>query len=165
MVIRRYRIVAVSITLAMSPMCVANESDQYLTLAVGHVAAFDHNIDDPVVYKAEFRFRPATKWLLAPSIGAARSGNSASFVFADLEKDFFPRKHWVVTPSFGLGVFDDGRDVRLGHDLEFRSGIKIAFVFDNKVRLGIALFHLSNGGLGDRNPGTEPVFLSLAVPL
>jgi len=115
--------------------------------------------------KAEFRFRPTTCWRLAPSIGAARSGNGASFVFADLERDFFVGRHRVVTPNFGLGSFDDGRDVRLGHDLGFRSGIKIACVFDNKVRLGIALFHRSNGGLGDRNLGTEPVFLSLALPL
>ncbi len=37
--------------------------------------------------------------------------NGSSFVFADLERDFFPAKHWAVTPSFGIGSFSDGEDV------------------------------------------------------
>ncbi len=70
-----------------------------------------------------------------------------------------------MTPSLGLGSFDDGEDVKLGHDLEFRSGIKITYQFKNDWRVGIGLFHLSNGGLGDRNPGTEPVFVGVSIPL
>jgi len=161
---RQHSLVLLLLGLMASQVSTASDSGHYLTLGLGHVAVFDSNIDDPYVYKLEYRFAPRTKWLLAPAIGAARSGNGASFLFLDLEKDFFPGKHWVVTPSFGLGSFDDGKDVKLGHDLEFRSGIKVAYQFDNKVRLGIGLFHLSNGGLSDRNPGTEPMFLSLSFP-
>lgn len=164
MLIRRRSLVLLLLGLIASQASAAGASDHYLTLAVGHVAVFDDNIDDPYVYKLEYRFAPRTRWLIAPAIGTARSGNGASFLFVDLEKDFFPGRHWVVTPSFGLGSFDDGKDVKLGHDLEFRSGIKVAYQFDNKVRLGIGLFHLSNGGLSDHNPGTEPMFLPLSFP-
>lgn len=161
---RRNSLVLLLLGLMTSQVSTASDSDHYLTLGLGHVAVFDDNIDDPYVYKLEYRFSPRTRWLLAPALGAARSGNGASFLFVDLEKDFFPGTHWVVTPSFGLGSFDDGKDVKLGHDLEFRTGLKVAYQFDNKVRLGIGLFHLSNGGLSDRNPGTEPMFLSLSFP-
>lgn len=161
---RRNSLVLLLLGLMTSQVSTASDSDHYLTLGLGHVAVFDDNIDDPYVYKLEYRFSPRTRWLLAPALGAAGSGNGASFLFVDLEKDFFPGTHWVVTPSFGLGSFDDGKDVKLGHDLEFRTGLKVAYQFDNKVRLGIGLFHLSNGGLSDRNPGTEPMFLSLSFP-
>lgn len=162
---RRRRVACLLLAIVVTQNCLAESLSPYLTLAAGHVGVLDDDINRPGVLKIEYRFSPRTKWLLAPAIGAARSGNGAGFVFADLEKDFFPSKRWVITPSFGLGSFDDGEDVRLGHSLEFRSGIKIAFQFDNEWRFGIALFHLSNGGLGDRNPGTEPMFLSLSIPL
>lgn len=165
MFLGRPQLACLLLAIVMMQDSLAESSPRYLTVAVGHVGVLDDNIDDPGVLKVEYRFRPRAKWLLAPSVGAARSGNGASFVFADIEKDFYPSKQWVITPSFGLGSFDDGEDVRLGHSLEFRSGIKFAYQFDNDWRFGIALFHLSNGGLGERNPGTEPVFLSLSIPL
>ena len=165
MFLRRPQFACMLLAIVMMRNGLAEPAPHYLTVAAGHVGVFDENINNPGVLKIEYRFRPRTKWLLAPAIGAARSDNGASFIFTDLERDFFPGKRWVITPSFGLGSFDDGEDVRLGHSLEFRSGIKIAFQFDNEWRLGIALFHLSNGGLGDRNPGTEPMFLSLSIPL
>ncbi|WP_422732780.1 acyloxyacyl hydrolase [Marinobacter azerbaijanicus] len=49
--------------------------------------------------------------------------------------------------------------------MEFRSGVKSFYRFHNKLRLGIELFHLSNGGIADRNPGTEVAFISLSFPL
>jgi len=33
-------------------------------------------------------------------------------------------EHWLITPSFGLGSFDNGLDVKLGSKLGFRSGLK-----------------------------------------
>ena len=42
--------------------------------------------------------------------------------------------------------------------------MRIPIYTTNKVRLGIGLFHLSNGGLSEQNPGTEPTFLSLSLP-
>ena len=143
----------------------ADTESRYASIAVGHVGILDSGIEDPEVLKLEFRLRPGTRWRLAPTIGAARSGNGANFVFAALERDFLIGDNWAVIPSFGLGSFSDGEDVKLGHSLEFRSGIKTAFRFNNGWRAGIALFHLSNGGLSDRNPGTEPLFLFVAVPL
>ena len=159
-----------SLLFAIFPLTVpliaaADDANGYLTVGVGHVAVLDSDVADPEVYKVEYRFKPKTKWQLAPAIGIARSANDASFVFAVAERDFQLTNHWTLTPSFGAGIFDDSREVKLGHDLEFRSGLKLSYQFDNKVRLGLGIFHISNAGLGDKNPGTEPVFLSLSVPL
>lgn len=153
------------VCLTVPQFAAAEDANRYLSLGVGHVAILDDNIRDPLVYKLEYRFRPKTKWQLAPSIGVARSENDASFVFADLARDYFLTERWVLTPSFGLGTFDDGRDVKLGNDLEFRSGLRISYQFHNDMRLALEIFHLSNGGISDQNPGTEPMFLSFFLPL
>ena len=165
MTFRSRNAVLLLLSLVASQVSVAETSKRYLSIAIGHIAVLDDDVDNPAAYKIEYRFEPRTKWLLAPSIGAARSENSASFVFVDLEKDFFLGDRWVITPNFGLGSFDNGKDVKLGHELEFRSGLKLAYRSKSGWRFGVSLFHLSNGGLGDRNPGTEPAFLSLSIPL
>jgi len=69
-----------------------------------------------------------------------------------------------LIPGFGAGVFDDSADIELGNTLEFRSGIELAYQFRNKVRMGVALFHLSNGGIGGDNPGTEALVFSVSIP-
>lgn len=93
----------------------AESTGPLLSVAVGHVGVFDHDIDDPEVLKLEYRFRPMRRWRLATTLGAARSGNGARFVFAGIERDFFIGERWAVVPTFGVGSFSDGIDVRLGH--------------------------------------------------
>ena len=136
----------------------------YVDFAVGHLGIFDSGIDKPQVFKIEYRFAKQLKWDLLPVLGAGKSANDASFVFLGVEKEFLLANSWILSPSFGIGTFNDGIDVKLGNELEFRSGIKLSYQLKNDVRLGLALYHLSNGGLSDRNPGTEPAFLSVSVP-
>lgn len=136
----------------------------YLGIAVGHLGVFDSGIEEPLVLKIEYRFAKRLKWDLSPVLGAGHSENDASFIFIAVERDFFMTDSWILSPSLGVGSFDDGKDVMLGNDLEFRTGIKLSYQMKNKVRLGLELHHLSNGGLSDSNPGTEPAFVSISFP-
>jgi hypothetical protein len=141
-----------------------NDDTSYLTLSAGHVAIFDSGVDEPLVVKIEYRFKPQWKWDLAPAIGVARNRGGADFIFAFVEKDFHLSDKWVSSVNFGVGSFRDGGDLELGKDIEFRSGVRIAYKFVNNIRVGVELFHISNGGLGDLNPGTEPAFISVSIP-
>ena len=49
--------------------------------------------------------------------------------------------------------------------LEFRSGIEVAWRFDNRSRLGVEFTHISNAGIYDRNPGTETLTVNYSIPL
>ncbi|MFN2339289.1 MAG: acyloxyacyl hydrolase [Gammaproteobacteria bacterium] len=102
---------------------------------------------------------------LVPSVGFAVSDSGANFIYADLKKDFFLTPHWYLTPSFGVGHFNETDQFRLGQALEFRSGLEGGYRFNNDYRLGLAIFHLSNGGLADENPGTEALVRSFTMPL
>jgi len=64
-----------------------------------------------------------------------------------------------------MGIFHDSEELSLGNDLEFRSGLEIAYEFRNKIRAGIAIFHLSNGGTSNKNPGTESLVFSVCIPV
>lgn len=135
-----------------------------LQMSVGRVGIFDQ-VRDPYRVGLEVQFRPFGAWQLIPAIGVAAAQNDAHFVYFDLKRDFSIQGPWNVTPSFGVGLFDDGEDVELGNDLEFRSGIELSYRFSGRSRIGVALFHLSNGGLSDQNPGTEVLVLSFSIPL
>jgi hypothetical protein len=136
----------------------------FLSLSVGEIGIVD-DLDDPARYGFEYRFRERGRWKLAPGFGVSGAENGARFYYVDLRRDFEAGNRWLVTPSFGLGSFDDSDVLDLGNELEFRSGIEIACRFRHGLRLGLALFHLSNGHLGRRNPGTEELAVSLHIPV
>ena len=147
----------------------AEEREEYamVNLTAGQVGILD-DIDGPQRYGLEYRFKSfAGPWgfRLIPAIGAATSSNGAKFIYSDLRHDFYLNDRWILIPSFGVGSFDDSEEIQLGNELEFRSGIEIAYQFRNKVRAGVALFHLSNGGISSQNPGTESLVFSVCIPI
>lgn len=113
----------------------------------------------------DYRFRPLGDWRLVPALGAEVSDDGAYFIRADLRRDFWLDERWVLTPSFGLGVFEDGRKLHLGNTLEFRSGLELGYRFYREYRIGVAFYHISNAGIGKNNPGTEALVGSLCIPL
>jgi len=76
-------------------------------------------------------------------------------------RDFFLTDSIVLTPSFGIGIYNRADDeVALGHPVEFRSALKLSYELgENRSRIGVRFGHVSNAGLGETNPGSE--FLSL----
>lgn len=84
--------------------------------------------------------------------------------YAGVGVDFFFGDRWVVTPSFAPSFYWRGSSKDLGEALEFRSSIGVAYRFDDHSRLGLELYHLSNAGLDDHNPGTEVLLAKYSVP-
>ena len=70
----------------------------------------------------------------------------------------------IVTPTLAAGWYVDGNEIKLGNRIEFRSGGDIYYRFRNKVRIGVGVYHISNAGIGDNNPGTEQVILKYQIP-
>ena len=138
-----------------------------LNITAGQVGILD-DLEGPQRYGLEYRFKSFSGpggFRLIPAIGAAASNNGANFVYADLRHDFYLSDRWLLIPSFGMGIFRDSSEINLGNDLEFRSGIEVAYQFHNKMRAGIAIFHLSNGGISSQNPGTEALVFSVCIPI
>ena len=72
--------------------------------------------------------------------------------------------NFLVTPSIGFGIYDDGNGKKLGSTIEFRSTIEVSYQFKNNNRIGLSIGHISNANLGGKNPGVEILSLSYQVP-
>ena len=72
--------------------------------------------------------------------------------------------NFLVTPSFGFGIYDDGNGKKLGNSIEFRTTLELSYQFKNKNRIGLSFGHISNANLGDKNPGVEILSLSYQIP-
>lgn len=71
-----------------------------------------------------------------------------------------------MTPSVAAGPYLRGGGRDLGHVFEIRSGLEIAYRFNDRSRLGLLFYHISNAGLGDdKNPGAEALGLTYSIPL
>ena len=70
--------------------------------------------------------------------------------------------------TLGSGPFyytPEENDDDLGFDLEFYSFAELSWEWTRGRRLGLRVGHLSNAGLGRRNPGTETLSLLVSLPL
>jgi lipid A 3-O-deacylase len=97
--------------------------------------------------------------------GVMASAKGAVYGYGGFTFDLKLTDHWLITEDEAVGIYGDGSDKKLGNDVEFRSGIGVGYEFDNGWRAGVAIHHISNAGLGKRNPGVEIGAFTLAVPL
>jgi len=75
-----------------------------------------------------------------------------------------PRTGWSLRPGIGADIAN-GERVGAEYALQFRSGISVSCRLASGRRLGLAGYHISNGGLVQPNAGTETVVLFLAMPV
>jgi hypothetical protein len=122
-------------------------------------------LDWPHGVALQFRFRPLRAWRLRPSLGIEAARDGESLVYAAVERDFAIGPCWIISPGLGVGSFRDGAMLELGSSLQFRSALALSYRLHNEWRIGLAFSHLSNGGVAERNPGTEQLSLTVSMPL
>lgn len=134
----------------------------FLSVGVGYYDIFDND------NAAELRidYRSNLKFLFVkPFAGAVVTSDGAFFPSAGLYSDFYFGRRIVISPSSAAGYYFKGDGKDLGHVFEIRSGIEVAYRFDNRARLGLLFYHISNAGLEDDHPGTEVLSLGYSIPL
>lgn len=161
-VFRLFKTVALCAILA-TPFNAAADDPDFLTFAVG---AFDlvQDHDKAVEFRAEYR-SDRKLWIFKPFVGAMGTTDSSFYGFAGILTDVYFGRRLVLTPSFAAGYYERGNGLDLGHELEFRSSIELSYRFDNRTRLGISFYHLSNASIGSINPGTEVLSIVYSIPL
>lgn len=129
-------------------------------------------LDDGELYEAGWevrfaprRFRWAPRFLpeLSPAIGAMATSQGALYVYGGFRLDLRMGASWRVSPQWATGLYyqDGGRN--LGGPLEFRSGIELSRRLGARSRIGVMLYHLSNGGIYGYNPGSESLVLTYSA--
>ncbi len=159
----RYRVTRAAATgLALTVMAAgpaAAQEGEFLALSLG---GFDiANEDIATEGRVEYRM-DEIGYGIGPLIGVNFTSDASVYFyggfFLDLEFG-----NWVVMPNLAVGAYFQGSGKDLGHVIEFRSGIEFAYRFANRSRLGIAVSHISNANLGERNPGAESLVITYVI--
>ncbi|MFH1160954.1 MAG: acyloxyacyl hydrolase [bacterium] len=126
-------------------------------------------IFDPALVQGQFEceFYPNLKaWFFYPFAGAFFTTNASTSVFAGVTIPIQVNKRLLVRLSFAPGLYKSSEiKSDLGFFLEFRTSLKLAYVFNDQSRLGIQFAHISNANLNKENPGVEALVVSYEIPL
>ena len=135
----------------------------FLTLGGGYYDVVRRN-HDAAEFRAEY-WSDYKLWFLHPFVGGMATSTGSGYGYAGLRADLFLGRRVVLSGAEAVGAYVRGDGQDLGSILEFRSAAEIAYRFDNRSRLGLAFYHLSNASIGRINPGTEVLSLFYAIPL
>jgi hypothetical protein len=148
----------------------AKDNKSRLSLGGGIYNFMEHGHDgynqSSLAYNVELFSGKKAFGFIKPLIGFLGTDESAYYAYFGLSVDFYlgSCKCFMLTPSLAVGAYEDGDQIRMGNTIEFRSGGDIMYRFKNNVRVGVGVFHISNAGLGYRNPGSEQVILKYQIP-
>lgn len=134
--------------------------------------------DTAVDFRAEFRSgysllhgiapRTFSGWdryvQIRPMVGVEGTSDGAVYGYGGFVLDAFLTQNIFLSPNLVAGLYYNGNGKRLGSVVEFRSTMEAGYRFDNNWRLSASFGHISNAGLGSKNPGTEILSGNLYVP-
>lgn len=110
-------------------------------------------------------FRADRLGFVEPLAGIEATTDGATYVYGGFNIDILIGRRWVISPGFAVGYFSRGSGKDLGAKTEFHSGAEVAYRFDDRSRLGLALHHISNAGITKHNPGTEIISVTYSIPV
>lgn len=131
----------------------------------GGLGAFDflHNYT-AAEGRLEFRFAQSI-FFWHPLVGTMFTSKGSVYTYGGFRLEIPVGKHVLILPIATVGDYEKGGGKDLGSHVEFKTGIEVNLVFANGVRVGPAFDHISNAGIGKKNPGEENLMLMVSVPL
>lgn len=146
------------------PLLTPAKAADKLALSVGYYDILDD--EDTVDVRVEYRWDEPLFWEISPFVGIEANGDGSLYGLWGLYGDIFLNDHIVITPIFGMGLYEHGDDgLDLGYWWQFRSQIEAGYEFDSNHRLSLGFGHISNASLDEENPGTEILSLYYMIPL
>jgi lipid A 3-O-deacylase len=148
--------------LLMTPV-VATAAEHLALLGVGgyNVQRTDQR---SVEYRLEYSGRQQYKGF-GTQFGINANGDNMLYFFGGINYEYIFSNGLYVSPNLSAGIYRRGDSKDLGGPIEFRSVLEVGYRFDNGMRLGAAVSHLSNASIYDQNPGSESVVGVFAFPL
>lgn len=149
---------------SLAPKSARADDPDFLTISGGWFD-FNRQKDQGGEFRVEYR-SDYKLWKFKPFVTAAATTNGMTFFGAGILMDVYFGNRLVLTPSFAPTWWRGKTDkLDLGHAVEFRSQLELAYRFDDRSRLGFSISHYSNASLGDTNPGTESLMVNYSVPI
>lgn len=102
-------------------------------------------------------------WVFGPAAGVVVNTDGGVYGYGGVYMDV-TFGDFVLTPQAGIGAYHQGDSADLGGIFQFRVGAGLSYRFENGVRVGLSIAHISNAGIYEDNGGVEEVYLIVAVP-
>lgn len=159
MKIRYFSTLGLTCLALLSPYAASAEESSALAFSTG---VFDIDEDDNTAeFGLEYRFSPLKNTFdIIPVAGISASVEGNYWLYTGVRYDINLNDNWVLTPHFAVALYEQGGSKDLGYDVEFRSGLELAYKLNASSHLGLGLYHLSNASMGDDNPGSESIIIS-----
>ncbi|MCX4188344.1 acyloxyacyl hydrolase [Methylophaga sp. OBS4] len=144
--------------LTLAPVASAEQTSA-VAFSAGAFAVFD--TDTAAEIGAEYRFAPLESvFNLIPAVGINANSDGGYWAHAGFRYDIELNPNWILTPNVAVVGYENGGGRDLGHGLQFRTGLELAYQLNTSSRIGLGIYHMSNAHLGKNNPGAESIFLS-----
>lgn len=147
-----------------SPAQASEDKKDYIT---GYIGYFDviRNDYNATQFGVEYRARPL-QYAIRPMIGVNVTTDKSVYGYVGLNWDAeLIKDQLYLIPNFAAGLYRKGDGKELGGAIEFRSGIELAYQFQNSHRLGVAFNHISNASIYGHNPGSETALVTYSMPI
>ena len=93
-----------------------------------------------------------------PTVLVVNADQGQHYFAAGLAKDVYQYNDFSVRVAFHAGLVDESEN--LGDTIEFYSSLAGQYKLTDSFSIEAEIGHISNGGLGDTNPGSESLVLS-----
>lgn len=138
------------------------QDPSFLSISAGR---FDFNRQQDPSWEAGLQYRSDLKlWIFQPMVGVMHNLHGSTNAYAGISLDVFLGNRIVFRPSFAPSAYIKAGGKDLGGTIEFRSAAELSYRFDDRSRLGVEIYHLSNAHLYDKNPGEESITLVYSLP-
>ena len=135
----------------------------YLTGQLGWYDFIDSD-NQAASFGAEYRFEPF-EYSIRPMVGAFATTDGAVYGYGGLHWDIeVIANTFYISPNFAAGLYANGDGKDLGGAIQFRSGLELEYQMANQHRIGLAINHISNASIYDKNPGEETLLLNYSIP-
>ena len=95
---------------------------------------------------------------IRPTVLLVNADQGQHYFAAGLAKDVYKYNDFSVRVAFHAGLVDESEN--LGDTIEFYSSLAGQYKLTDSFSIEAEIGHISNGGLGDTNPGSESLVLS-----
>jgi hypothetical protein len=151
-----------TISFGLTDTALADDPD-FISFSAG-VYDWDLKNEEGAEFRLEYRSNEKF-WGFKPLVALAGTSTGQGFLGAGLLLDVYLGRRFVFTPSLVPNLYVGGNTkLDLGYIVEIRSQLEASYRFDDRSRLGVAVSHYSNAGLGDDNVGTESAMVYYSAP-
>jgi lipid A 3-O-deacylase len=144
-----------------APAPVRSDDPAFVSIGAGAYDVLHSNTAGE--FRGEYRFSQKL-WIFKPFLGMEGTTKRAFYGYGGFLVDIYLGNRWVIMPNAAFGYYDNGAGKDLGSHAEFRTGAEFAYRFDDRSRLGFTFHHISNAGIGKRNPGEEEMLVVFSLP-